>query len=133
MIFFIKTDKTEEKSLEIKIIPTKLKGEINIPPSKSYSHRAVIAAALADGESRIDNLNFSVDIQTTTDIMKNYGVDSKFGLMSAVIMGSTETTFYTIAVYSASVGIKKTRFVLFASLVADFVGIFVSVLVCNVI
>ena len=64
---------------------------------------------------------------------KNYGVDSKFGLMSAVIMGSTETTFYTIAVYSASVGIKKTRFVLFASLVADFVGIFVSVLVCNVI
>ena len=72
-------------------------------------------------------------IAVETDIMKNYGVDSKFGLMSAVIMGSTETTFYTIAVYSASVGIKKTRFVLFASLVADFVGIFVSVLVCNVI
>ena len=72
-------------------------------------------------------------IAVATDIMKNYGVDSKFGLMSAVIMGSTETTFYTIAVYSASAGIKKTRFVLFASLVADFVGIFVSVLVCNVI
>lgn len=46
-------------------------------------------------------------IAVATDIMKNYGVDSKFGLMSAVIMGSTETTFYTIAVYSASVGIKK--------------------------
>ena len=59
--------------MEIKIIPTKLKGEINIPPSKSYSHRAVIAASLADGESRIGNLNFSVDIQTTTDIMKNFG------------------------------------------------------------
>ena len=72
-------------------------------------------------------------IAVATDIMKNYGVDSKFGLMSAVIMGSTETTFYTIAVYSASVGIKKTRFVLIASLVADFVGIFVSVFVCNVI
>ena len=52
-------------------------------------------------------------IAVATDIMKNYGVDSKFGLMSAVIMGSTETTFYTIAVYSASVGIKKTRFVLY--------------------
>ena len=75
----------------------------------------------------------SASIAVATDIMKNYGVDSKFGLMSAVIMGSTETTFYTIAVYSASVGIKKTRFVLFASLVADFVGIFVSVFVCNVI
>lgn len=72
-------------------------------------------------------------IAVATDIMKNYGVDSKFGLMSAVIMGSTETTFYTIAVYTASVGIKKTRFVLVASLIADFVGIFVSVLVCNVI
>ena len=59
--------------MEIKIIPTKLKGEISIPPSKSYSHRAVIAAALADGESRIGNLNFSVDIQTTTDIMRNFG------------------------------------------------------------
>ena len=54
-------------------------------------------------------------IAVATDIMKNYGVDSKFGLMSAVIMGSTETTFYTIAVYSASVGIKKTRFVFFFS------------------
>ena len=75
----------------------------------------------------------SASLAVATDIMKNYGVDSKFGLMSAVIMGSTETTFYTIAVYSASVGIKKTRFVLFASLVADFVGIFVSVFVCNVI
>lgn len=72
-------------------------------------------------------------IAVATDIMKNYGVDSKFGLMAAVIMGSTETTFYTIAVYTASVGIKKTRFVLVASLIADFVGIFVSVLVCNVI
>ena len=72
-------------------------------------------------------------IAVATDIMKNYGVDSKFGLMAAVIMGSTETTFYTIAVYTASVGIKKTRFVLVASLIADFVGIFVSVVVCNVI
>ena len=75
----------------------------------------------------------SASIAVATDIMKNYGVDSKFGLMAAVIMGSTETTFYTIAVYTASVGIKKTRFVLVASLIADFVGIFVSVLVCNVI
>ena len=59
--------------VEIKIIPTKLNGEIGIPPSKSYSHRAIIAAALASGESNIENLNFSIDIQTTTDIMKNFG------------------------------------------------------------
>ncbi len=65
--------------MEIKITPTKLKGEIGIPPSKSYSHRAIIAAALADGESNIENLNFSVDIQTTTDIMKNFGAKIEQG------------------------------------------------------
>ena len=66
-----------------------------------------------------------------TDIMKTYGVDYRLGLMAAVIMGATETTFYTIAVYSASVGIKNTRFVLVASLIADFVGILVSVFFCK--
>ena len=65
--------------MEIKITPTKLKGEIGIPPSKSYSHRAIIAAALAGGESNIENLNFSVDIQTTTDIMKNFGAKIEQG------------------------------------------------------
>ena len=59
--------------MEIKILPKKLKGEINIPPSKSYSHRAIIAASLADEVSMIDNLNFSIDIETTTEIMKNLG------------------------------------------------------------
>lgn len=46
-------------------------------------------------------------------------------------MGSTETTIYTIAVYTSSVGIKKTRFVLWAALVADFTGMLVSVVVCR--
>ena len=73
----------------------------------------------------------SASIAVATDIMKNCGVDSRIGLMAAVIMGSNETTFYTIAVYTASVGIKKTRFVLLASLVADFVGIASSVIICN--
>ena len=70
-------------------------------------------------------------IAVATDIMRVYGVDSKVGIMAAIIMGSTETTFYTIAVYTASVGIKNTRFVLIASLIADFVGIVTSVIVCN--
>ena len=73
----------------------------------------------------------SSSMAVATDIMKTYGVDSRLGLMAAVIMGSTETTFYTIAVYSASVGIKNTRFVLAASLIADFVGILVSVFLCK--
>ena len=54
----------------------------------------------------------SASIAVATDIMKNYGVDSSIGLIASTIMGSTETTLYTIAVYSSSVRIKKTRFVL---------------------
>ena len=63
--------------MKIKIKPSILNGTIEIPPSKSYSHRAVIAAALAEGEkkSKIDNLKFSVDITTTTDIMENWGAE----------------------------------------------------------
>ena len=75
----------------------------------------------------------SSSIAVATDIMKNFGVDSNIGLVASVIMGSTETTVYTIAVYTSSVGIKKTRFVLWAALIADFVGIITSVIVCKYI
>ena len=62
----------------------------------------------------------------------NFGVDSNIGLIASVIMGSTETTVYTIAVYTGSVGIKKTRFVLWAALTADFVGIITSIIICKI-
>ena len=75
----------------------------------------------------------SSSIAVATDIMNKFGVDSNIGLMASVIMGSTETTVYTIAVYTSSVGIKKTRFVLWAALFADFVGIVVSVIVCRLL
>ena len=69
--------KGEERFMKIKIRPGKLNGTIEIPPSKSYSHRAVIAVALAENgkKSKIDNLKFSVDITTTTDIMENWGAE----------------------------------------------------------
>ena len=65
--------------MKIKIKPSTLNGTIEIPPSKSYSHRAVIAAALVENgkKSRVDNLKFSVDITTTTDIMENWGAKIK--------------------------------------------------------
>ena len=69
----------------------------------------------------------SGSIAVATDIMKNFGVDSLIGLIVATIMGSTETTIYTIAIYSKSVDIKNTRFVLFAALMADLTGMAVSV------
>lgn len=73
----------------------------------------------------------SASMAVATDIMNSFGVDSKIGLIASVIMGSTETTVYTIAVYTSSVGIKNTRFVLWAALTADLVGIITSVIVCN--
>lgn len=73
----------------------------------------------------------SASIAVATDIMKNFGVDSNIGIIASVIMGSTETTVYTIAIYTSSVGIKNTRFVLWAALIADFVGIVTSILVCH--
>lgn len=66
-------------------------------------------------------------IAIATDIMKKYGVDSYIGLISGTIMGATETTLYTIAVYTKSVDIKKTRFVLFAALMADFAGMLAAI------
>ena len=73
----------------------------------------------------------SASIAVATDIMKNFGVDSNIGFIASVIMGSTETTIYTIAVYTSSVGIKKTRFVLWAALTADVVGMLASVAICR--
>lgn len=64
--------------------------------------------------------------------MNLYGVDSKLGLIASTIMGSTETTLYTIAVYTSVVGVKKTRFVLVAALIGDLVGMLASVVIWNI-
>ena len=64
--------------------------------------------------------------------MKTYGVDSQIGIIASVIMGATETTLYTIAVYTGIVKIKKIRFVLYASLIADVVGIATAITVCRI-
>ena len=70
----------------------------------------------------------SASMAVATDIMTKYGVDSLIGLMTSTIMGSTETTLYTIALYTSVVKIKKTRFVLVAALLADLAGMLTSVI-----
>ncbi len=75
----------------------------------------------------------SSSIAVATDIMKNYGVDSQIGIMASTIMGSTETTLYTIAIYTSCVKIKKTRYILVAALIADIVGMLTSVAVCRLL
>ena len=74
----------------------------------------------------------SGSIAVATDIMKTYGVDTSIGMIASTIMGSTETTLYTIAIYTSSVKIKKTRFILLACLTADIVGMLVSVGICRI-
>lgn len=71
----------------------------------------------------------SASLAIATDILKQNGVDSFIGLICSTIMGSTETTFYTIAIYTSIVGVKKIRFVLVSALIADFVGMLVSVVI----
>lgn len=58
---------------DLKIYPSKLKGELKIPPSKSMAHRAIICAALSDKLCRIDNIDYSDDIIATIEAMKSLG------------------------------------------------------------
>ena len=60
------------------------------------------------------------------ELMSQYGVDSQIGRTVAVMLGSTETTFYTISVYFGAAGIRKTRYTVPAALFADFVGFFMA-------
>lgn len=75
----------------------------------------------------------SASIAVATDIMKKFGVDSNIGLITSTIMGSTETTLYTIAIYTSAVRIKKTRFVLIAALAADISGMLTSVVIWRIL
>lgn len=63
--------------------------------------------------------------------MKQYGVDSKIGMITSTIMGSTETTLYTIAVYTSAIKVKKSRGIIWAALLGDIVGMLISVTICR--
>jgi spore maturation protein SpmA len=61
------------------------------------------------------------------DAMKTYGVDSFIGRVASTIQGGTETTFYILAVYFGSVGIRKTRYAVTCGLIADVAGAIVAI------
>lgn len=71
-------------------------------------------------------LSGSAALAVGAELMAEYGVDSLVGRTAAVMLGSTETTFYTISVYFGAAGISKTRYTLPAALFADFVGFFMA-------
>ena len=64
----------------------------------------------------------SAALAVGADLMAQYGPDSLIGRTAAVMLGSTETTFYTISVYFGASGIKKTRYAIPAALMADLTG-----------
>lgn len=65
--------------------------------------------------------------------LKTYGPDSLIGNMLSTMMGSTETTFYVLAVYFGSVAVRKTRHAVPAALLGDLAGLMMAVFVCNLV
>jgi len=63
------------------------------------------------------------------DAMKTFGADSFVGRLSCIVQGTTDTTFFILAVYFGSVGIKKTRYALGCALTADLVGFIAAILI----
>lgn len=70
----------------------------------------------------------SAALAVGAELMAQYGVDSLIGRTTAVMLGATETTFYTISIYFGAAGIVKTRYTVPAALLADFTGFFVAAL-----
>ena len=67
----------------------------------------------------------------TTDIVTTYGPDSFLARAAATMYGSSETTFYVLAVYFGAVGVKRTRHAIPAALIADAVAAIAAVAVCS--
>jgi len=67
------------------------------------------------------------------ELVQTHGPDSLIARMGASIMGSTETTFYVIAVYFGSVAVRRTRHAVPAGLIADIAGVTASVIICNLV
>ena len=64
----------------------------------------------------------SAALAVGAELMAQYGTDSQLGRTVAVMLGSTETTFYTVSVYLGAAGIQKTRYTVPAALIADLTG-----------
>jgi spore maturation protein B len=75
-------------------------------------------------------LSGSGSLAFTTDLVKRFGPDSVLGRTAATMYGSSETTFYVLAVYFGSVGVKRTRHAIPAALTGDLVAAIAAVAVC---
>ncbi len=81
----------------------------------------------------VRSLSGSAALGVFSDIANNLGPDSYATKLAAVMVGSSETTFYVLAVYFGAVGISKIRYALIIGLLADIVGIIAAILVCHIL
>ena len=81
----------------------------------------------------IKTLSSSAATSLVLDIFKEYGPDSYFGRLVSVMMCSTETIFYTMAVYFMAAGVKKTRYTLFGCFLVTLTGIIASVIITGLV
>lgn len=75
----------------------------------------------------------SASLALVSDIIREHGPDSFVGRVVSTMMGSTETIFYTLAVYYGSAGIRNIRYTLLAALIADGVSVIASAWVCTLV
>lgn len=78
-------------------------------------------------------LSGSGSLGVMSEGLKTYGPDSLIGNMLSTMMGSTETTFYVLAVYFGSVAVRKTRHALPSALMGDLAGITMAIFICNLL
>ena len=97
-----------------------LLGVLGIPPE-------------AMGLMLVRPISGSAALGVGSELITTYGPDSLIGRTAAVMLGSTETTFYTIAVYFGAAGIKKSRYAVPAALCADLAGFFFGALTVRIL
>jgi spore maturation protein B len=78
-------------------------------------------------------LSGSGSLGIMTEIMKTHGPNSFLGLLVSTMYGSTETTFYVLAVYFGSVSIRKTRHAVLAGVISDITGLLTAFFICKLV
>ena len=78
-------------------------------------------------------LSGSGSLGIVTELINNHGADSFIGRLAASAYGSTETTFYVLAVYFGAVGIKKARHAVLSGLIADVASITAAIIICRIV
>ena len=120
----------EEKNIEIEIFEDEGYSGKNTdrPAFKKMMHMIKMKELDAVIVYQLNRLGRKVkDILETIDIFKEYGTDSRIGLIASIMMSCTETIFYTMSVYFMAAKVRKTRYTLAGALAATLAGIMASV------